>query len=150
MAEWSGRQGTVHVRRPALRSDTLWLAGICAARLGSSVPYLAYAGVLPLLQAEWAMSATAAGSIASTLQLIKSNRKLENAGQRLGEVTGPERARGDPVRASPRATLPKSCSRGGTLLAARREVKGNCPNGGKSGSMPGGRWGGYQPSGPLG
>ena len=57
------------MRRPALRSDTLWLAGICAARLGSSVPYLAYAGVLPLLQAEWAMSATAAGSIASTFQL---------------------------------------------------------------------------------
>ena len=50
------------------RSDTLWLAGICAARLGSSSPYLAYAGVLPLLQAEWGMSATAAGSIASAFQ----------------------------------------------------------------------------------
>ncbi len=52
-----------------LRSDTLWLAGICAARLGSSSPYLAYAGVLPLLQAEWGMSATAAGSISSAFQL---------------------------------------------------------------------------------
>jgi MFS family permease len=62
-------QGTVHVRRPTLRSDTLWLAGICAARVGSSVSYLAYAGVLPLLQAEWAMSATAAGSISSAFQL---------------------------------------------------------------------------------
>ncbi len=51
------------------RSDTLWLAGICAARLGSSSPYLAYAGVLPLLQAEWGMSATAAGSISSAFQL---------------------------------------------------------------------------------
>ena len=57
------------MRRPPPRSDTLWLAGICAARLGSSFPFLAYAGVLPLLQAEWAMSATAAGSISSTLQL---------------------------------------------------------------------------------
>ncbi len=57
------------MRRPALRSDILWLAGICAARLGSSVPYLAYSGVLPLLQAEWGMSGTAAGSIASAFQL---------------------------------------------------------------------------------
>ena len=78
------------------------------------------------------------------------HRKLENAGQRLGEETGSERGRGDPVRASPRATLPKSCSRGGTLLAARREVKGNCPNGGRSGSMRGGRLGGYQPCWPFG
>ena len=69
MAEWSGRQGTVHVRRPALRSDTLWLAGLCAARIGSSVPFLAYAALLPLLQTEWAMSATAAGSISSAFQL---------------------------------------------------------------------------------
>lgn len=52
-----------------IRSDGVWLAGICAARLGSSVSYLAYAGVLPLLQAEWAMSATAAGSIASAFQV---------------------------------------------------------------------------------
>jgi MFS family permease len=51
------------------RSDTLWLAGICAARLGSSTPYLAYAGVLPLLQDEWGMSATAAGSISSAFHL---------------------------------------------------------------------------------
>lgn len=57
------------MRRLAPRSDILWLVGICAARLGSSVPYLAYAGVLPLLQAEWGMSATAAGSISSVFQL---------------------------------------------------------------------------------
>lgn len=62
-------QGTVHVRRQALHPDTLWLAGVCAARLGSSLPFLAYAGVLPLLQAEWGMSATAAGSISSAFQL---------------------------------------------------------------------------------
>ena len=74
------------------------------------------------------------------------NRKLETAGQRLGEESGQERARGEPVRASPRATLPKSCSRGGTLPAARREVKGNGTNGGRSGSMRGGCLGGYQPS----
>ncbi|MBI4588079.1 MAG: MFS transporter [Candidatus Rokubacteria bacterium] len=57
------------MRRSALRKDTLWLAGICAARLGASSPYLAYAAVLPLLQVEWAMSATAAGSISSAFQL---------------------------------------------------------------------------------
>ena len=51
------------------RSDTLWLAGICAARLGSSSAFMSYAAVLPLLQAEWGMSATAAGSISSAYQL---------------------------------------------------------------------------------
>jgi len=50
------------------RSDTLWLAGICAARLGSSSAFMSYAAVLPLLQAEWEMSATAAGSISSAYQ----------------------------------------------------------------------------------
>lgn len=57
------------MRHRARRPDTLWLAGICLARLGASTPYLAYAGVLPLLQVEWRMSATAAGSIASAFQL---------------------------------------------------------------------------------
>jgi MFS family permease len=57
------------VRRSALPRDTLWLGGICAARIGSSVSYLAYAGVLPLLQTEWAMSATAAGSISGAFQI---------------------------------------------------------------------------------
>lgn len=52
-----------------MRSDAFWLAGICAARVGASVPYLLYAGILPLLQTEWAMSATAAGSIASAFQI---------------------------------------------------------------------------------
>ena len=56
------------MRRLPLSSDTRWLVGICAARLGSSSWYLAYAGVLPLLQAEWGMSATAAGSISSAFQ----------------------------------------------------------------------------------
>ena len=50
------------------RSDTLWLAGICVARLGSSSAFMSYAAVLPLLQAEWEMSATAAGSISSAYQ----------------------------------------------------------------------------------
>ncbi len=55
--------------RPALPGDTLWLIGLCAARIGSSVSYQAYAALLPLLQAEWAMSATAAGSISSGFQI---------------------------------------------------------------------------------
>jgi ATP-dependent Lhr-like helicase len=50
-------------------SDTLWLAGVCAARIGSSGPYQAYAAVLPLLQSEWGMSATAAGSVSSAFQI---------------------------------------------------------------------------------
>jgi len=49
--------------------DTLWLIGICLARIGSSVSYQAYAALLPLLQTEWAMSATAAGSISSGFQI---------------------------------------------------------------------------------
>ncbi len=53
----------------SIRSDSVWLVGMCAARFGSSVPYLAYAAVLPLLQTEWGMSATAAGSIASAFQI---------------------------------------------------------------------------------
>lgn len=57
------------MRRPALHSDTHWLAGICAARLGSSIPYVTYAGVLALLQAEWAMSARAAYSIQSAFHV---------------------------------------------------------------------------------
>jgi MFS family permease len=44
--------------------DALWLFGLCAARVGSSMPFQAYAGVLPLLQTEWAMSGTMAGTVA--------------------------------------------------------------------------------------
>lgn len=51
------------------RADMLWLAGLCAARIGASVMYMAYPAVLPILQREWGLSATAAGSISSAFQL---------------------------------------------------------------------------------
>ena len=43
----------------------LWLLGICSARIFTYLVYLAYAAALPVLQREWQMSATAAGSISS-------------------------------------------------------------------------------------
>lgn len=51
------------------RSDTLWLAGLCAARMGASMMFMAYPAVLPVVQLEWGLSATAAGSISSAFQL---------------------------------------------------------------------------------
>lgn len=51
------------------RSDTLWLAGICAARTGASMMSMAYPAILPVVQREWGLSATAAGSISSAFQL---------------------------------------------------------------------------------
>jgi MFS family permease len=50
--------------RASRRGDAWWLFGLCAARVGSSAPFQAYAGALPLLQTEWAMSGTMAGTLA--------------------------------------------------------------------------------------
>ncbi|MFQ5830246.1 MAG: nitrate/nitrite transporter [Candidatus Methylomirabilia bacterium] len=47
------------------RTDTLWLAGLCAARTGASMMFMAYPAVLPMIQQEWELSGTAAGSISS-------------------------------------------------------------------------------------
>jgi MFS family permease len=47
----------------------LWLLGICSARVFTYLVFLAYAAALPVLQREWEMSATAAGSISSGLQI---------------------------------------------------------------------------------
>ena len=46
-----------------------WLFAICLSRVGAYMVYIAYAAALPVLQREWQMSATAAGSIASSFQL---------------------------------------------------------------------------------
>jgi MFS family permease len=51
------------------RADTLWLAGLCAARVGASMMSMAYPAVLPVVQREWGLSGTAAGSISSAFQL---------------------------------------------------------------------------------
>jgi MFS family permease len=45
-----------------------WLLAICASRVGAYMVYIAYAATLPVLQHEWHLSGTAAGSIASAFQ----------------------------------------------------------------------------------
>src|SRR5215472_3919758 len=46
-----------------------WLLAICASRVGAYMVYIAYAATLPVLQREWGLSGTAAGSIASAFQI---------------------------------------------------------------------------------
>ena len=46
-----------------------WLLAICVSRVGSYMVYIAYAATLPVLQREWNLSGTAAGSIASAFQI---------------------------------------------------------------------------------
>ena len=47
----------------------LWLLGICSSRVLTYLVFMAYAAVLPVLQREWEMSATAAGSISGGFQI---------------------------------------------------------------------------------
>ncbi len=47
------------------RAETLWLAGLCVARTGAAMMFMAYPAILPIVQREWELSATAAGSISS-------------------------------------------------------------------------------------
>ena len=46
-----------------------WLFGLCLSRVGAFMVYISYAAALPVLQREWQMSGTAAGSIASAFQI---------------------------------------------------------------------------------
>lgn len=46
-----------------------WLLAICISRVGAYMVYIAYAATLPVLQHEWQLSGTAAGSIASAFQV---------------------------------------------------------------------------------
>jgi MFS family permease len=46
-----------------------WLGAVCVSRVGAYMVYLAYAATLPVLQREWHLSWTAAGSIASAFQM---------------------------------------------------------------------------------
>jgi len=46
-----------------------WLLAICLSRVGTYMVYIAYAATLPVLQREWTLSGTAAGSIASAFQV---------------------------------------------------------------------------------
>lgn len=53
----------------SLRSDTLWLASLCGARMGAAMMFMAYPAVLPIVQREWELSGVAAGSISSGFQI---------------------------------------------------------------------------------
>jgi MFS family permease len=55
-------------RPPSLLSDG-WLAALCLSRTLIAFNFIVYAACLPVLQREWGMTATAAGSIASAFQL---------------------------------------------------------------------------------
>ncbi|MEW6185018.1 MAG: MFS transporter [Thermodesulfobacteriota bacterium] len=46
-----------------------WLTGFCAARVFNGLVFMTYAAALPLLQKEWRMSGTQAGSIAGGFQI---------------------------------------------------------------------------------
>jgi MFS family permease len=46
-----------------------WLLAICLSRVGAYMVYIAYAATLPVLQREWQLSGTTAGSIASAFQV---------------------------------------------------------------------------------
>src|SRR3989304_88574 len=50
--------------------DTLWLAGLCGARASAAMMFMAYPAILPIVQREWQLSGTAAGSISSAFQLV--------------------------------------------------------------------------------
>lgn len=51
------------------RSDAAWLYELCVARVGFAMMFTAYSGVLPLLRADWNMSAGEAGLIQSAWHL---------------------------------------------------------------------------------
>jgi MFS family permease len=55
--------------RTAPRRDAAWLAGICLSRFTMALVFTNYAAVLPVLQRDWNMSATAAGAVASAFQI---------------------------------------------------------------------------------
>ena len=46
-----------------------WLAGLCLSRAMSQTVTMVYAAALPILQREWEMSATRAGTISSGYQI---------------------------------------------------------------------------------
>jgi len=56
------------VRKWALKCD-VWLLGLCTSRVFTYLVFMTYAATLPILQREWEMSASAAGSISSGFQI---------------------------------------------------------------------------------
>ena len=61
-------QSTDAVDSPSLLGDG-WLAALCVSRTLIAFNFIVYAACLPVLQREWGMNATAAGSVASAFQL---------------------------------------------------------------------------------
>ncbi len=55
--------------RARLGEDGAWLAGLCAARVGFATIFMTYAATLPLLQADWEMTASQAGLIHSAFHI---------------------------------------------------------------------------------
>jgi MFS family permease len=55
----------VESARGSLSRDTPWLMAFCASRAGFALVFTAYSAALPLLQADWEMSASEAGMIQS-------------------------------------------------------------------------------------
>lgn len=56
------------IRQLSARIDW-WLTGLCSTRIFSNLIFMTYAASLPILQKQWAMSASAAGSISSGFHL---------------------------------------------------------------------------------
>ncbi len=52
-----------------LKKFDFWLLGICSSRVLTYLVFMAYAAARPVLQREWEMSATAAGSISGGFQM---------------------------------------------------------------------------------
>ena len=55
--------------RQSVSSDNLWLFGVCTTRVGFTLIFMTYSATLPLLQADWAMTAGQAGLIHSAFHL---------------------------------------------------------------------------------
>src|SRR5262249_19141231 len=61
-------QPSITARPSSLLGDD-WLTALCVSRTLIASNYILYAACLPVLQREWGMTATAAGSIATGFQL---------------------------------------------------------------------------------
>lgn len=65
---WHGNAGGALTRFLGPGGDS-WLLAICLSRVGTYMVYISYAAALPVLQREWGMSATAAGTISASFQV---------------------------------------------------------------------------------
>jgi len=66
----ASESGAAVMSAESRHADTSWLLSLCAARMGASMMFLSYPAVLPIVQREWELSGTAAGSISAAFLLI--------------------------------------------------------------------------------